>query len=201
MEIIENRRRRRNTIAALGFGLVLLALSQVLVTGQARAESAACGGSIVRAGQDLHYTVSCRDTFAANGTPNHDKLKSYAIMTNRDVDGFDTEINVINGSGSAVNGESFSCEGPLPSPGFSCGGNMSAGNIAPGGFTPDIPVCHRDADGKKFKAWLLVSVLRGTSTVASGPIPMSTPRCHGSKKGHHHSHHHHEHSHHDGEDH
>jgi hypothetical protein len=60
------------------------------------------------------------------------RVLGYTIVSNREVDAFDTEIEIHDTTGAIVPADGFACEGEIPGFGVGCFGTYSANNIVRG---------------------------------------------------------------------
>jgi len=110
-------------IASLGLlmavGLALPGLASADVT---------CKGHTEKATDSEDYENAMDYTFACTG-----RILGYAIVSNREFDVFDTEIEVTDAAAAIVPSDGFACEGDIPGFGVNCFGlGAGANNIVRG---------------------------------------------------------------------
>jgi hypothetical protein len=107
------------------------------------------------AGASATNTIECLGSTALNEenpAPDYlsfkfrcsEEITGFAITTNRELAGFEPEVLVTIGTTTdPAQGESFGCEGSIPSFGFGCVGTASAWNSAHGAFHTSVAACSR----------------------------------------------------------
>ena len=106
-------RRTRIAIAALAAAGCVSALP----AGATAAEAPICGGNLeinneipgIEPPGGLSYKFNCNA-----------QVIGYAVVSNRQVDYFGTEVLVLDANSGEATPEQFSCEGPFPGSGFGC---------------------------------------------------------------------------------
>jgi hypothetical protein len=115
--------RRSAGIALLGL-LMAIALT---IPGTASAATLTCAGHVKpgTASEDFENPIDY--TFACTG-----RIVGYMIVTDREIDGFDTEIEVHDAAGAIIPSDSFACEGDFPGFGVGCLGTYGANGLVAG---------------------------------------------------------------------
>jgi hypothetical protein len=112
-------------LASLGLlmvvGLALPGLASADVT---------CSGHTQKAQDTEDYENAMDYVFACTG-----RVLGYMIVSNRELDAFDTEIEVHDAAGTIVPADGFACEGEIPGSGVACFGTYAANNIVRGTFS------------------------------------------------------------------
>lgn len=154
--------RPRTSALALVFALILASLLFAAAT--ASANSVRCKGTFVPAGAagDLTYDFLCSED-----------IKGYSVVSNLSVAEFSTTADVLDPtSGDPVSGQTFSCEGLIPSNGFGCSGSAINPNRVHGTLATDARRCVRGYN--QMRVWVVAVDATG---VASGPQPLRAPKC------------------------
>lgn len=153
-------------------GLAVAFLMCLVGVGNAQASSVTCSGT-VEANQDGHaegeltYSVKCNED-----------VKGYTITSNREISYFGTETIVIGTDGEVAEGESFGCEGSIPSWGIGCQGKMTAGNTVVSSIAPSEDLCEAAVQPKFWVSALTLQDVKGTATpFASEPFQLKTAPC------------------------
>lgn len=160
-------------IASLG---LVMAVGLAL-PGLASAETA-CTGHTEKATDSEDYENAMDYVFACSG-----RILGYTIVSNRELDAFDTEIEVHDAAGAIVSSDGFACEGEIPGFGVGCFGTYGANNIVRG----TISVSEAKACAEPRVAAKLVVVLESIDNVTGvpkktsngamlGPIDLRRPR-------------------------
>lgn len=164
------------SLAALA-GTVALALPSAATA----AEPPKCGGSLevndeipgIDPPGGLSYKFDCNAT-----------VLGYALLSNRMVDYFGTEVLVLDYTTGEATSEQFSCEGPFPGTGFGCRGTANFGNFISGEFAISRDPCQKArAKSDKFKVWVAATVLETDSvtnktfTAVTHPFRLRGPSC------------------------
>jgi len=114
-------------------GIVLLGLVMAIaltIPGSASAANFSCKGHIAPGTVDEEFENALDYKFACTA-----RIVGYMIVTDREIDAFDTEIEVKDTAGAIVSSDSFVCEGDFPGFGFGCLGGYGANNIIEGKFS------------------------------------------------------------------
>ena len=111
-------------------GIALLGLLMAVVLMIPRAASAAtlaCSGHVNPGtpSDDFENPIDYR--FACAG-----RIVSYMIVTDREIDSFDTEIEVHDTAGAIIPADGFACEGDFPGFGVGCLGTYGANGVVTG---------------------------------------------------------------------
>lgn len=145
------------------------------------AEAPLCGGRLVVNNEipgieppgGLSYKFDCNAT-----------VLGYALISNRQVDYFSTEVVVLDYTTGEAKPEQFSCEGPFPSSGFGCRGVSNFGNYMTGEFAIGRDPCERTrSKADKFKAWVVATVVQFDSVTnkpfnaVTQPFRLKGPAC------------------------
>jgi len=148
-------------IASLGV-LMALALS---LPGAASAGVVTCRGHIeaVKALEDfdnpLEYTFGCTG-----------RIVGFMIVSNQEINGFDTELEVFDGAKAVVGSNGFACEGDIPGMGVGCVGTYTSNNEVKGLFdVSERPACREP----RVRATLVV-VEESFDVVTGAPRKVST---------------------------
>lgn len=161
-------------IALLG---VLMAIALALPT-PASAATLTCKGHIGKAQDTEDYENALDYTFACTG-----RILGFMIVSDRELDAFDTELEVHNTQGAIVASDGFACEGDIPGFGVGCFGTYSTNNIVTGTVSvADKKVCELPRVSPK-----LVVVPEAIDTVTglpkktsngsmAGPFDLDRPR-------------------------
>jgi hypothetical protein len=187
--------RARVTIATLAAAAGCIgALS--LPAGASAAEVPLCGGKLELNNEipgidppgGLSYKFNCNA-----------QVQGFAIVSNRQVDYFSTEVLVLDAASGEATPEQFSCEGPFPSAGFGCRGIANFGNTISGEFAIGRDPCQTaKTKSDKFRVWVVATVTEFDSVTnkpfvaVTQPFRLKAPECGGSgsskagKKGRHH---------------
>lgn len=163
-------------LGAVGLALVIPA--------GASAANIDCNGHIVpqEGSNGKAYTY---DFLCGSITGDATTIDGYSIVSNMKIAGFGPDAIVTDSAGQPAKGESFACEGPIPSDGFGCFGKASLYNSIEGGFsTLSNPCTKRNIRNKdRWKIWVIASANKidpntGKKTPAvSEPLRMRAPKC------------------------
>lgn len=162
-------RRLRAAIASLAAVAGIAALSLPATAGAA--EVPLCGGKLevnneipgIEPPGGLSYEFDCNAT-----------VLGYAVISNRQVDYFSTEVGVLDYTTHEATSEQFSCEGPFPSSGFGCRGVSNFGNFMTGEFAIGRDPCEQaKTKADKFKVWVAATVTQ-LDAVTSKPFSLVT---------------------------
>ncbi len=157
---------------------IVLATSVLLLFATSSASATntiACKGKTTLASKrafthQVDYEITCNEP-----------VTGFAIATNRLVDTFGPETIVLDKrTRGPVNGEAFSCEGPIPSFGFACVGKADKfvlPRIVKGTFVTADPVCSKKAGGLR----TLLYVTDADKRIA-GVWKLKPPTCPKPKK-------------------
>lgn len=152
------RRRGATYLGAISLAVASAAL--LAIPAGASASSVTCGGTLrLQADSDagprgVRYSVKCTEDVLA-----------YSIHTSKKIDYFTPDPVVHMPDGEPAEEDHFSCEGPIPGPGFGCPGAMTAGNRVEGWFGTVPPRCN-----PTIQAWATVT----TQQLDSGGDPFIT---------------------------
>jgi hypothetical protein len=145
------------------------------------AEAPLCGGKLELNNEipgidppgGLSYKFDCNAT-----------VLGYGILSNRQVDYFNTEVTVSDFTSGEATSEQFSCEGPFPSSGFGCRGVANFGNFINGEFAIGRDPCEAaKTKADKFKVWIVATIVQADSvtnkpfTAVTQPIRLKGPAC------------------------
>lgn len=111
--------RRVVGVAQIGL-LIAIALA---LPSTASAADVSCKGHISKAQDDEDFENALSYTFACTG-----RIVGYTLLTNREIDAFDTEIEVVDTADAIVQNNSFTCEGEIPGLGVGCFGTYTTNN-------------------------------------------------------------------------
>jgi hypothetical protein len=175
----QSRWRLRVALASFAtlVGMVALALPSAAMA----AEPPKCGGTLAINDEipgidppgGLSYKFDCNAT-----------VLGFALLSNREVDYFSTEVLVLDYTTGEATPEQFSCEGPFPGHGFGCRGTANFGNFISGEFAISRDPCLRaKAKSDKFKVWVAATVTEYDSvtskpfTAVTHPFRLKGPSC------------------------
>jgi hypothetical protein len=145
------------------------------------AEAPLCGGKLelnndipgIDPPGGLSYKFDCNAT-----------VLGYGILSNRQVDYFNTEVTVLDFTSGEATPEQFSCEGPFPSSGFGCRGVANFGNFISSEFAIGRDPCEAaKTKADKFKVWVVATVVQADSvtnkpfTAVTQPFRLKGPAC------------------------
>jgi len=153
-------------------GLAVTFLVCLMGVGKAQASSVTCSGTVApsvdgHADDELTYTVSCDED-----------VKGYTISSNREIGYFGTETVVFGTDGEVAEGESFGCEGSIPSWGIGCQGKMTANNSVVSTLAPSESLCEAAVQPKFWVSALTIQDVKGTPTpFVSEPFLLKTDPC------------------------
>lgn len=153
-------------------GLAVAFLMCFVGMGKAGASSVSCSGTVVpnaegHAENELTYNVKCDED-----------IKGYSITSNRELAYFGTETVVLGTDGEVAEGESFGCEGSIPSWGIGCQGKMTAGNTVVSGVGTSDALCEASVQPKFWATALTLQDVKGTPTpFVSEPFLLKTEPC------------------------
>jgi hypothetical protein len=100
-------------------------------------------------------------------------ITGFAISTDRELAGFEPEVLVTIGTTTdPAQGESFGCEGGIPSFGFACVGKATAWNWAHGEFHSTVAACSKQAG-----PLLPRVVVTDSDKRISQPFALRSPKC------------------------
>jgi hypothetical protein len=119
----------RPRIAAGIASLGLLMAIGLGVPGLASAETT-CKGHIGKATDTEDYENAIDYVFACSG-----RILGYTIVADRELDAFDTEIEVHDSAGAIVAADGFACEGEIPGFGVGCFGTYGVNHLVRGTFS------------------------------------------------------------------
>ncbi len=179
--------RRRHPGQRVRMSIVSLAAVAAIVAAfslpgvASAAEAPLCGGSLkinndipgIDPPGGLSYEFDCNA-----------QVLGYALISNRQVDYFSTEVLVHDFTTHEVTPEQFSCEGPFPSAGFGCRGVANFGNFIGGEFAIGRDPCQASKARKdKFRVWIVATVTQFDSvtnkpfTAVTQPFRLKRPNC------------------------
>jgi hypothetical protein len=149
-------------------GLLAVAVALLALPGAASA-AVSCNGHTERAESEVEGDFALSYQFGCS-----DKILGYALTFDQEIGGFEAEVPVLDGQGTATN-ELMSCEGDIPGLGLGCFGGYSAGgrNIK-GTVTLDRDAC----DEPRYTTYL--TVVTGAKGQTAGPFKLGRPQ--GCKK-------------------
>jgi hypothetical protein len=157
----------RHRKSGLGLASTLAVALGCLLIGPsaASASNVDCWGGVgptAKQQQDLTYRFTCSDN-----------IKSFSYVSSLEVGEFSTTADVLDpATKQPVDGQSFNCEGSIPSDGFGCSGVGQGPNIITGTLSIDSPRCVKRRN--QLRAWIVAVDMNGSST---GPFPLAVPRC------------------------
>ncbi|MBN8866221.1 MAG: hypothetical protein J0H98_01585 [Solirubrobacterales bacterium] len=115
----------------------------------------------------LKYTLKCDED-----------VKGYSIVSNRDIGYFGTEVIVLGADGEVAEGESFTCEGSIPSFGVGCFGKMTANNTVEGNIGTLDDLCEANVQPKFWATALTTPLVKEVATPQSSePFLLSSKPC------------------------
>ncbi len=153
--------RRSAGIALLG---LLMAIAMMMIPGAASAATLTCAGHIKAGTVSVDFENPIDYTFACTG-----RIVSYMVVTDREIDGFDTEIPVKDTAGEIIPSDSFACEGDFPGFGVGCFGVYGANGIVQGtiSLSSQKPCAEPRVDPK------LIAVVESFDKVTGDPLKTS----------------------------
>ena len=117
--------------AGAGIALVgLLMAIALIIPGAASAATFTCGGHIKPGTVTDDFENPIDYTFACTG-----RIVGFMVVTDREIDGFDTELEVHDPAGAIVASDGFACEGDFPGFGVGCLGTYATNNLVTGTVT------------------------------------------------------------------
>lgn len=186
----KRRRRRRRGRARIAIASLAAATGIVVAlsapAGASAAEAPLCGGKLeindeipgIDPPGGLSYKFDCNAG-----------VQGYALLSNRQVDYFSTEVLVLDFTTGEPTAEQFSCEGPFPSSGFGCRGSANFGNFISGEFAIGRDPCEKaKTKADKFKVWVVATVTEVDSvtgkpfTAVTQPFRLKGPVCKSTRK-------------------
>lgn len=153
-------------------GLAVALFMCLVGVGHAQASSVTCSGTVTpdaeaHAEGALAYDVKCDED-----------IQGYTISSNREIGYFGTETVVFGSDGEVAEGESFTCEGGIPSWGVGCYGKMTAGNNVVANIGPIDDLCEAAVQPKFWVSALTSPEIKGKATpVVSEPFLLKTTPC------------------------
>ncbi|MEO7197988.1 MAG: hypothetical protein ABIZ50_05895 [Solirubrobacterales bacterium] len=165
-------------------GLVAVAGMAMIAPGTAAAGSVDCSGKVVPATDSTHGKAYGFTFLCASPEGDATTVDGFSIISNKDISSFSTEVTVTDPAGTALNTESFGCEGPFPSDGFGCFGKASQYNTIHGGFSLiRNPCSNKQLRKGAWHVWVVASAakvnpLTGKKTPAvTEPLRLRVPGC------------------------
>jgi hypothetical protein len=137
------------------------------------AEAPVCGGALelndeipgIDPPGGLSYKFNCNA-----------QVQGYALLSNRQVDYFSTEVLVLDATSGESTPEQFGCEGPFPSSGFGCRGVANFGNTISGEFAIGRDPCQvAKTKSDKFKVWIAATVTEFDSVTGKPFVAVTQP--------------------------
>lgn len=116
-----------------GAGIALLGLLMAIaltIPAPASAATFTCSGHIKPGKVSDDFENPIDYTFACTG-----RIVGYMIVTSRELDSFDTEIEVHDTAGALVQSDGFACEGDFPGFGVGCLGTYGANGLVDGTYS------------------------------------------------------------------
>lgn len=154
---------------AVGLGCLLVGPSV------ASASNVDCWGHVgptANQQRELTYAFQCSD-----------EIKSFSFVSSIEVGEFSTTADVFDPTTKEpISGQTFNCEGGIPSDGFGCTGDAQP-NLISGTLGIDAPRCVKRRN--QLRAWVTAVDWTGSAT---GPFALAVPRCpkvSKAKKAHH----------------
>lgn len=173
------RGRLRAALASLAAVAGIAALS--LPATASAADVTLCGGTLevnneipgIDPPGGLTYKFDCNAT-----------VLGYALVANRQVDYFSTEVGVLDFTTGEATAEQFSCEGPFPSWGFGCRGMSNYGNFMTGELAISRDPCEKSkSKADRLRVWVTATVVQLDSVtnkpfnVVTHPFRLKGPAC------------------------
>lgn len=183
MNIAAKGLRRGPLLVLLALSLVTIGVVALVHSTSAPADfndNATCKGHIAKgAGDPNDSTVTgVQYTFSCSGP-----ITGYSILSDKEVQGMDTEIVVVDNKGAVVPSDSFGCQGEIPGYGVNCNGVYGADQrVISGQFFINEKICaERRVDPILTVAYATSSNGKLTQSIA-GPFDLGRPRgCKPSK--------------------
>lgn len=173
MQIVAKPRRVVG-VASLG---LLMAIALAL-PGSASAANLTCKGHTEKAKDTEDFENAMDYVFACTG-----RILGYMVVSNRELDAFDTEIEVTDPAGAIVPADGFACEGDIPGFGVGCFGNYSTNNVVRGTMSVSGPKACTEprVDAKLVVVVEALDVVTGVGKKSSvgamaGPFDFGRPR-------------------------
>ena len=169
----------RAAVASLAAVAAVAALAWPAAAGAA--EAPLCGGKLevndeipgIEPPGGLSYKFDCNAV-----------VLGYALISNRQVDYFSTEVTVTDFTTGEVTPEQFGCDGTFPSSGFGCRGTSNFGNFINGEFAIGRDSCQKArSKADKFKVWVVATVVQIDSVTGKAfnavtqPFRLKGPVC------------------------
>ena len=156
---------RFGLLVALGLAVGLIGM--LAMAQNASASSVICGGDTTKTDVSesenaLEYAIQCTED-----------ITGYSIISNREINYFGTEINVYDDEG-VIEGQSFGCEGSIPSYGIGCFGIATAGAVIKGTIGTSEELCEASVQ-PKFWIVALTTEVKGKKTVTLTSEPYQIP--------------------------
>jgi hypothetical protein len=183
--VIKTRRRhslRRTRLATVALGAAAACIGALsLPVGATAAEVPVCGGGLelndeipgIDPPGGLSYKIRCNA-----------QVLGFALLSNREVDYFGTEVLTLDPATGESTPEQLSCEGSFPSSGFGCRGVVNYGNTISGEFAIGRDPCEESkSKADRFKVWVSATVTEFDSvtnkpfTVVTQPFRIRRPDC------------------------
>jgi len=173
-------RRTRLATAALGAAAACIGVLSLPV-GATAAEVPICGGGLELNNEipgidppgGLSYKIRCNS-----------QVQGFALLSNREVDYFSTEVLVLDATTGESTPEQLGCEGSFPSSGFGCRGIVNFGNTISGEFAIGRDPCEESkSKADRFKVWVAATVTQFDSltgkpfTTVTQPFRLKRPDC------------------------
>lgn len=175
----ESQSRLRVAVASLAAVAAMVAFG--LPATASAADVTLCGGSLEVANDipGIDPPGGLRYKFDCNAT-----VVGYALISNRQVDYFSTEVTVLDYTTGEATSEQFSCEGPFPSWGFGCRGMSNFGNFMTGELATSRDPCERTkSKADRLRIWVAATVVQLDSVtnkpfnVVTHPFRLKGPAC------------------------
>ena len=161
-------------LAVLGLGVLGLSLGHTSRAADYRSNTT-CTGHTEKGDPDpgdpttygVKYVFKCSDT-----------ITGYSLITDKEVQGMETEVQVLSADKNVVGNNAFNCQGELPGFGLNCVGQYDARNRSVNGqFYIGAPLCKE----RRLDPILVVSTAgvdsKGAATQdMSGPFDLGRPR-------------------------
>lgn len=115
--------RPRAGVALLGLVIAVV----LMIPGAASAATFGCSGHINPGTPSEDYENPITYKFACAG-----RIVGYMLVTDREIDAFETEITVHDPAGALIQADGFACEGDFPGFGVGCMGTYGANGVVTG---------------------------------------------------------------------
>jgi hypothetical protein len=142
--------------SGLALGLTLFCLAAGASTASANTVECFGGAGPNSTRTEIAYGFGCSEP-----------IKGFGLVSSVEVGDFSTTADVFDSSFEPVSGQTFTCEGGIPSSGFGCFGTAEGNRTITGTFGVDSPICVKRRT--TLSVWIVAIDSAGTP---SGPQPL-----------------------------